>query len=157
MERLKGTDLSEWIKDRLALEVEVRQVNLEAHLKAGVPLSAELDRGELRFLIDGIPSITGIFPPPQQAPFILAQWKLIASRTEVNARMTGKNLAAKLKKVALRADDHLMADIIRLQEDIGKAETEIATLEAAIDKTIYRLHNLTQDEIEIIETSVNGR
>lgn len=152
--RLIGTDRRKWAKDRLAREVETRQAALEEHLKPGVPLSAELERGELRFLIDGIPAITGIFPRPEQAPFILAQWKVLASRTEVSPRMTGKKLATELKKVAPSADDHIMTDVIRLQEEIAIAETEIATLETRINQTIYLLHDLTPEEIAMIEAAV---
>ncbi|MCK5501517.1 MAG: restriction endonuclease subunit M, partial [Tritonibacter mobilis] len=151
--RMIGTDRRKWAKDRLAREVEARQAALEEHLKPGVPLSAEWERGELRFLIDGIPAITGIFPPPEQAPFILAQWKVLASRTEVSARMTGKKLASELRKVALTADDHIMADVIRLQEAITTTETEITTLETLINQTIYRLHDLTPDEIAMIQVT----
>ena len=155
--RLIGMDRNKWAKDRLALEVESRRAALEEHLKPGVALSAELVRGELRFLIDGIPAITGIFSPPKQAPFVLAQWKWLAARTEVNDRMTGKKLATELKKVALTADDHIMADVIRLQEKIATAETEIATLEANINRIIYSLHELTPNEIKLIESAVDGR
>jgi hypothetical protein len=152
--RMIGTERRKWAKERLTREVANRHAALEEYLKPGVPLSAELERGELRFLIDGIPTITGIFPPPEQAPFILAQWKLLASRTEVTARMTGKKLATDLKKVALNADDHIMADVIRLQEEVAAAEAEINSLEARINKTIYRLHELTPDEIALIEGSI---
>lgn len=155
--RLIGADRREWAKDRLVREVETRQAALEEHLKPGVPLSAELERGEMRFLIDGIPAIKGIFPPPEKASFILAQWKVLASRTEVSARMTGKKLATELKKVALTADDHIMADVIRLQEEITTAESEIATLESNINRIIYSLHELTPNEIKLIEAAVDGR
>lgn len=155
--RLIGTDRRKWAKDRLGREIETRQAALEEHLKPGVSLSAELERGELRFLIDGIPSVTGIFPHPEQASFILAQWKVLASQTEVKASTTGRKLASALRKVALTADDHIMADVIRLQKEIATAETEIATLEDRINQTIYRLHDLTPDEIKMIETTVDGR
>lgn len=152
--RLTGTDRRKWVKDRRAREVETRHAALEEHLKPGVLLSAELERGELRFLVDGIPAITGIFPPPEQAPFILAQWKVLASQTEVTARINGKKLATELKKVTLSADDHIMADVIRLQEEIATAETEIAKLETRINQTIYRLHDLTPEEIKLIENAI---
>ena len=67
--------------------------------------------------------------------------------------MTGKKLATELKKVSLSADDHIMADVIRLQEEIAAAEAEVATLEARINQTIYRLHDLTPDEIAMIESA----
>lgn len=68
--------------------------------------------------------------------------------------MTGKKLASELKKVAMTADDHIMTDVIRLQEEIATAETEIATLETRINQTIYRLHDLTPEEIAMIEAAV---
>lgn len=140
-------------KDRLAREVETRHSALEEHFKPGVPLSAELKRGELRFMIDGIPAVIGLFPSPEQATFILAQWKVLASRTEITTRTTGKKLANELRKVALSADDHIMADVIRLQEEIATVEAEIDKLEARINQTIYRLHDLTPEEISMIEAS----
>lgn len=149
--RLIGTDRRKWAKDRFVREVETRQAALEDHLKPGVSLAAELERGELRFLIDGIPAITGIFPPPDQAAFILAQWKVLTSRTEVTPRSTGKRLATDLKKVSLSAEDHIMADVIRLQAEITSFEAEITKLEDRINKTIYRLHGLTPEEIAMVE------
>jgi TaqI-like C-terminal specificity domain len=153
--RLIGTDRQKWAKERLAREREARHAALEEHLKPGVPLAAEFERGELRFLIDGIPAIAGLFPPPEQAPFILAQWKVLASRTEVTARMTGKKIADGLRKVSVSADDHIMADVIRLQEEIATVEAEIATLERRVNQIIYRLHGLTLEEISMIEAAVS--
>lgn len=78
--RLIGTERRAWAKERLTKEIDARHAALGEHLKPGVPLAADLVRGELRFLIDGIPAITGIFPPPAEAPFLLAQWSVMASR-----------------------------------------------------------------------------
>lgn len=66
--RLIGTDRRAWAKERLAKEIEACHATLCEHLRPGVPLAAELVRGELRFLIDGIPAITGIFPPTRRGP-----------------------------------------------------------------------------------------
>jgi len=119
-----------------------------------VSLAVELERRELRFLVDGIPAISTIFPAPKEAPFILAQWKILASRTDATARLTGKKLATELKKVSLGAERHIIADVIRLQEEITAAKEEIAVLERRINDNIYRLHDLTADEIEMIEAAV---
>lgn len=152
--RMIGTERRRWAKERLARELEARHDTLGERLKPGVALAAELDRGELRFLIDGIPAISGIFPPPGQAAFILAQWNVLASQTEVSARLKGKRLATELRKVSMEADAHIMADVIRLQEEVAAAQKEIATLERRINETIYKLHDLTTEEIELIESAV---
>ena len=151
--RLSGRDRGKWAKERLARELEARHAALDELLRPGIPLAAEIERGELRFLIDGIPVITGIFPPPAEASFILAQWKVLASRTEVTAQMNGKKLSDNLKKVCVNAEEHIMADVIRLQGEVTAAETEIMELEQRINETIYRLHKLTRDEIALIEAS----
>lgn len=151
--RLIGTERRAWAKDRLTKEIDARYTALGEHLKPGVPLAAELVRGELRFLIDGIPAITGIFPPPAEAPFLLAQWSVMASRSEVTDKATGKKLADMLRKVSPSADAHIMAEVIRLQTSIAADESEIAMLEDRINQTIYRLHKLTRDEIALIESA----
>lgn len=151
--RLIGTDRRAWAKERLAKEIEACHATLCEHLRPGVPLAAELVRGELRFLIDGIPAITGIFPPPAEAPFLLAQWSVMASRTEVTDKTTGAKLADMLRKVSPSAEAHIMAEVIRLQTSIAADEAEIATLEGRINQTIYRLHKLTREEIALIESA----
>lgn len=151
--RLIGTERRAWAKERLAKEIEARQTALEEHLKPGVALAAELVRGELRFLIDGIPAITGIFPPPAEADFLLAQWSVMASRTEVTDKTTGAKLADMLRKVSPSAEAHIIAEVIRLQTSIATDEAEIATLEDRINQTIYRLHKLTREEIALIEVA----
>ncbi|WP_368184627.1 DNA methyltransferase [Aestuariibius sp. HNIBRBA575] len=151
--RLIGTERRTWAKERLAKEVEARHAALAEHLKPGVSLTAELVRGELRFMIDGIPAITGIFPPPAEAPFLLAQWLVLASRTEVKATTTGKKLADLLRKVSPSAEPHIMDEVIRLQTSIATDEAEITKLEARINETIYRLHKLKPDEIAMIEAA----
>jgi hypothetical protein len=151
--RLIGTDRRAWAKNRLAKEIDARHAALGEHLKPGVPLSADLVRGELRFLIDGIAAINGIFPPPAEAPFLLAQWSVMASRTEVTDKTTGQKLADMLRKVSPSAEAHIMAEVIRLQTSIASDEAEIATLEDRINQTIYRLHKLTRAEIALIESA----
>ncbi len=153
--RLIGTERNAWAKARRAIEVEARHAALAEHLTPGVPLAAELVRGELRFLIDGIPAITGLFPPPEQASFLLAQWKLVASRTEVTAQLTGRKLADQLRRVALEAAAHIVTEVIELQEQAATTEDEIRDLEATINRTIYRLHELTEEEILLIEAQVH--
>lgn len=151
--RLKGADRRKWAKERLARIVEERQATLGEHLRAGVSLSANLHRGELRFLIDGIPATNGIFPAPDEAPFLLAQWRVLASRLDVTDKMDGKKLANLLKKVTPTAEPHIMADIIALQEAITATEAEISTLEERVNRTIYRLHQLTPAEVGMIEAN----
>lgn len=151
--RLIGTERSSWAKERLTKKIEARYVALGDRLKPGVCLSAELVRDELRFLVDGIPAITGIFPHPHEAEFLLAQWLVMISRVEITDNTTGKKLADLLRAVSLNAEEHIMAEVIRLQRNIAAAEAEITILETRINQTIYGLYKLSHDEIAMIESA----
>ena len=148
-----GIERRDWARERMARELMIRYVTVEEHLSPGVELSAELYRGELRFLIDGIPVIAGIFLPPKMAPFVLAQWQVLAGRLEVTGKLTGKKLADELRSVSVSADPHLMAETIEREQAISAIDAEIARLEVRVNETIYRLYNLTPDEIAIIEAA----
>jgi hypothetical protein len=150
-DRLVGAERRDWGKARLGRFVEDRETALGEHLRAGVVLSADLHRGELRFMVDGIPATNGIFPIAAEAPFLLAQWRVLASRLDVTDKMDGKRLSALLKKVTPTAEAHIMADIIALQEAITATEVEITQIETRVNQTIYRLHALTPAEIRMIE------
>ena len=151
--RAEGMERREWARERLARELEIRHVGLDAYLSPGVVLSADLDGDELRFLIDGIPAIDGIFLPPKTASFVLAQWRVLAGRLEVTGKLTGKKLADELKRVSVNADAHLMAEVVQREDEISAIDAEIARLEARVNETIYRLHGLTPEEIAIIEAA----
>ena len=148
-----GTDRREWARRRLAQELRSRCANIEEHLVPGAVLSADLHRGELRFLVDGIPVINGLFLPPNTASFVLAQWRVFAGRLEVTDKLTGRKLAEELRKVSVSADEHLMAEVVEREQAISAIDAEIARLEARVNETIYRLHQLTPDEIAIIEAA----
>ena len=151
--RSVGVERREWARERLAREVEIRHARLREQLGPGAVLSAHLRRGELRFLIDGIPVVAGIFLPPKVAPFVLAQWRVLAGRLEVTGKLTGKKLADELKRVSVNADSHLMAEVVEREEEISAIDAEITVLEARVNETIYRLHGLTPEEIAIIEAA----
>ena len=55
----------------------------------------------------------------------LAQWRVLASRLEVTGKLTGRKLATELKKVSISAKAHIMTDVIGLQEEISRIDTEI--------------------------------
>ena len=76
---------------------------------------------------------------------------MLASQLEVTGKLTGRKLATELKKVSISAEVHIMTDVIELQKEISRIDTEITWLEDRVNQTIYRLHGLTEDEIAMIE------
>ncbi len=76
--RLMGTERLGWAKERHARALVDRYAAIDEYLRPGVALDADLNRGELRFLINGIPVVDRIFPSAEDAPFLLAQWSVKA-------------------------------------------------------------------------------
>ncbi|WP_228124482.1 TaqI-like C-terminal specificity domain-containing protein [Gluconobacter vitians] len=150
--RLKGADRTEWAKERFSRELETRYEALAGHLKPGVELAPELADGELRFLIDNIPVIQGIIPPPDQAPFLLAQWAIIANRISEPEKLSGKKIVNLLRSVSPDAEPHIKDNVIHLQKVVAGNETDIAALERQVNLLIYRLHKLTNNDIIMIES-----
>ena len=149
--RLFGVDRVNWARAKLNRELKLRHDSLDEQLAPGVSLSAELSEGELRLLVDGIPVLRGIFPAPSVAQFVLAQWRVLTNRLEGMRKLTGKKMAAELRTVSISADTHIRKDIVEHQLAIARIEEEVWKLEDRINRRIYRLHDLSQNDIKMVE------
>ena len=105
----------------------------------------------MRFLIDGIPAIEGIFLRDDEGEFVLAQWKLVASSFPITESTTGKKLADALRRVALTTEGAVREQIIDRQRALSAVEADIATAEAEMNDRVYRLYGLTPEEIRLVE------
>jgi hypothetical protein len=120
-------------------------------LHPGVGMDATFVRGELRFFIDGVAVVEGIFLDENQGAFVLAQWKVIASTFSVTERTTGEKLADALRKVTLTAPEPVRDQIIALSRDLTHTEGEIAEAETAMQHCLYELYDLSREEIALVE------
>ena len=147
----------DWAKRKYEEAVEARYTAITSRLMPGAELTASLDKGELKFLIDGVPVIDRVFVNAAEAPFILAQWKYLASTFSITARTDGKKLCNALRKIAVTENAALIEQVIELQAELSKTETEIAEAEAQMNVIIYDLYGLSADQIKHIETSLGMR
>lgn len=140
-----------WAKEKRDEELRLRHKRLGEALRPGASMDAIFTDGELRFLIDGIPVVDRVFLRDDEGAFVLAQWKLIASSFSITESTTGKKLADTLRKVAFTAADAVREQIIDRQRDLSEIEGQIMTAEAEMNAHVYRLYDLSPEEIAMVE------
>ena len=136
------------------LALTARHDDLSDRLSPSAELSARLVKGEIQFLIDGVPSIAGIFPDEKDAEFLLAQWNYIASTFNVTPRTTGKALATTLQTLAQTNDKARRSQVVKMQKELEVLEKEIEQVETKLDSIVYKLYGLSKDQIAHIENVV---
>jgi type I restriction-modification system DNA methylase subunit len=129
-----------------------RHDDLTDAMSPGAELSSRLLKGEIQFLIDNIPVISGIFPEQSKAEFLLAQWNYVASTFRITGRTKGKTLANALRTLARTEETGRIDQVITLQKELLQTEAAISSLEVEMDTLIYTLYGLSEDQIDHIET-----
>jgi hypothetical protein len=114
-------------------------------------MAAELENGELRFYVDGVPAIDRIFVDDEEGPFIAAQWKLLAATFSVTPSTDGKKLSAALRRLGVPDNPAAVQQIIEFQGRLAELEVEIADAEREMNALLYRLYQLSPDEIRLVE------
>lgn len=140
-----------WLWADADTTLESRLTAIQEHLRPGAVLSAENDGGELRFLVDGIPVIDGVFEESPQAEFIAAQWDHLARTTRVTEKFTAKKLVQLLCSLKKSANPALMAQTARLTSDLSDLNIRISETEREINGLVYGLYGLTPEEIALVE------
>ena len=148
---LKGKVLTKWAEvtysDRLAEKLQ----HLVARLSPGVKLSAEEEDGELKLIADGVQVIDSVFLNEQEAEWVLTQWKHILRTTNVTPSLTAEKLLDALLKLKKTESEGLRKQIVELDKKLDGLEAKIAEKEVAINTLLYRLYNLTDEEISQVE------
>ena len=147
----------DWAKRTYDDALEARYDAITARLLLGVDLGAQLNAGELIFTADGIPILNNVFVDKDEAPFILAQWTYLASTFSITASTTGKRLCNALRNLAVTENKAVIEQVIDLQAELSKTESDIATAEAEMNAIIYTLYGLSKDQITHVEQSLGMR
>ena len=155
--QLDAQKQQDWAKRKYEEAVEARYTAITSRLMPGAELSAELARGELKFFINGVSVIDRVFVKAAEAPFILVQWKYLASTFPITAKTDGKKLCNALRKIAVTENAALIEQVIDLQAKLSKTEAEIATAESEMNAIIYDLYGLNKNQIRHIEQSLGMR
>ncbi|MDD5168543.1 MAG: restriction endonuclease subunit M, partial [Syntrophales bacterium] len=133
-------DASKWI-EKLAV--------WDILLRPGVKLAVENTADELRLKIDDVLTLE-LFDEPE-TPLIAAQWRQALRNVQVTEGFKAKKLAELLLK--LRKSDHseLKNRLVELDGEIKQTEAAIAQAETSINKIAYRLYDLSEEEIRLVE------
>jgi hypothetical protein len=149
--RFDRAQKDDWITKERNQAIERHHTELGANLRPGINMDAELVNGELRFYVDGVRVVDRIFVTEDEGPFIVAQWKLIATTFSVTPSTTGKKLSTALRKLAVKDSQAAADQLIDLQHELEAIEREIDQLEGDLNSLLYELYGLDNADIERIE------
>jgi hypothetical protein len=148
---LAETERKEWAKQQYEQELQAHYDAISARLFPGVDFSAEFIEGELTFSVDATKVLDKIFLTPEEGAFVAAQWKVLASTFSVTERTDGKKLCNALRKTVVTENQALVQQIIDLEGQLTELETTIRREEAEMNALIYKLYDLTPEEIRTVE------
>ncbi len=141
----------EWAAKRYDDAVEAKYQAVGDRLDPTAALDASFVSGELSFSIDGVPVIDRIFENDANGPFILAQWKVLATTFSITEKTTGKKLCDALRKLAANDGSPVVTQIMALQEELSALDADIARQEHEMNAAVYALYGLTAEEIALVE------
>lgn len=144
---LTGKKRTEWGKKQFESLVGSRLERMEALLRPGAPLRVEPRDGEIRFCANGHEVVT-IY---EDDPFVLAQWRQVARKTNVTEKFTAKTLIKSLLSLRDTKVSSVRSQVVKLDQEIEQLDLTIAEAEEEMNALIYRLYDLTDEEIELVE------
>lgn len=148
---LEQQERQSWAKARFKEDLDARHMAIGARLRPGVDLEPNFQKGELSLAIDGVTVLDRIFLSDSEGAFVAAQWKVIASTFVVTERTDGEALCNALRKLIVTDNAALQDQIVALEKQLSEIEKQIAEKEQAINTLLYRLYDLSEAEIVLIE------
>ncbi len=153
---LKGAKLTAWAKSQRELKLAAHLEKIDPMLQPGIKLTVESEYGELKILAGGATVIEGVFLSGDESEFIAAQWRQKLRRTNVTEKFDGKKLVNQLLKLRKTGNSAIKEQVLRIDADIQALDAEIAPAETDMNRLTYRLYNLTDDEIRMVEKETGG-
>lgn len=146
---LNGRALNQWAREQAESQLQHHLDGLDMLLKSGANLTVDNTEDEISFSINGKIMLT-VFDEPG-SEFIAAQWRHIARSTNVTEKYTGKRLVTALLKLRKTDNANLAAGVVKLDNEIQSLDGQIESAEREINQLIYKLYDLTEDEIRLVE------
>ena len=140
-----------WADAKSKDALEKRLETLTAYLRPGAAMKAENDNGEIRFSINAVPVIQGIFEDADHAEFIAAQWNHTARTTNITEKFTTQKLLNLLCTLRKTENPSLMKQVLTLDAQIRKLDQKIAEKEREMNSIVYSLYKLSPEEIILVE------
>lgn len=148
---LTKAEVRKWAIEERERRLAHHLAGLDTMLRAGVTLGVACEDGELRLHIEGIPAIEGVFLEEHEAAFIAAQWRHKVRQINVTEKFDGSRLVRQLLDLRKTENDTLRKQVIDLDARLQALDLEIAEAEDAMNRLIYRLYRLTEEEIRLVE------
>lgn len=155
--RLDPDKKQELADQRYSADLAARYQAITVRLRPGSSLSASFADDELSFAVDGVPVVSRIFVSAHEGEFIAAQWKVLAATFAITEKTDGKKLAGALRKLAVADNPAVVQQIIALERELAVLETDTARQEAEMNALVYRLYDLEQGDIALIERGSRRR
>jgi hypothetical protein len=150
----QGSDTREkraWAKAKLTEAATEKYEEITRILDPTVSMSAKFNDNELFFFIDQTPVISGIWLDDNEGSFIAAQWANFAAVFNITEKTDGKKICEALSQIGETDNAALRGQIINLQDELTKLDTNITTKEQELDEEIFGLYELNEEEIDLIQ------
>jgi hypothetical protein len=148
---LKGRELNTWANSQRQLKLNPHLDSINPRLRPGVKLTVVTEYGELKLMDGNISLIEGVFLGDHEEEFIAAQWRQKARKTNITEKFDAKRLIALLLKLRKTGNPAIMKQVVKIDADIQAIDVEIDQAEADMNSLIYRLYNLSPEEIQLVE------
>ena len=86
-----------------------------------------------------------------EGAFIAAQWKVLAATYSVTPATDGKRLSRALRRLSLPDNPAAVQHVISLQDELAGLDAEIADAERELNVLLYRLYDLSPEDIRLVE------
>lgn len=146
---LAARAITAWAKERHAQALEEHLDELDAMLQPGVVIAVNNTDDQITLNIGGRQALH-LYDRPD-TDFIAAQWRHAIRDVNVTESFDAKRLLKYLLDLRTTTDTHIRDRILALDREITTLDQTIATREAALNAIIYRLYNLTPEEIATVE------
>ena len=141
-----------WAKSERQRRLDIHYEKLDALLRPGMKLLAIAEDDALHVKSGDFTLLTKFGLDPDEAQFMATIWTQILRSTNVTAKFDGEKLVKKLLRFRSSEDPGLRTAIHALHTNISELDSEIAIAESEINDLVYKLYNLSGDEIELIES-----
>jgi hypothetical protein len=147
---LSTSDRKVWAKEQLEKQRNAHFEAIAQRLYADVPMEARITKGELSFLVDGVPVIDRVFVSGAHGNLVLAQWKFVANRLSVTDKTTPQHLCRALLNLLNTENQAQIDQIIEFQVAVDDLLGAIKEKEDEINSIVRSLYKLSASEVELI-------
>ena len=148
--QLPASEATVWAKEHYHVLLRDRLAAVDALLRPGSVLTVHESAGELTVRSHVHVALQG-YDGVDVAPFVAAQWRHALRGTRASESFDAKALVRLLLNIRKTDNAGLRDQVVKLDQEIQRLDTEIAAVEAELNEIIYGLYGLTEDERRMVE------